>query len=235
MGGSSDQGAEEERLVVRRARAEDRGAVIAFCATIWDGEDYVPYVWDDWLRDERGALLVAVAGDRPVGLVHVRMMSDDEAWLEGIRVDPAERRQGIGRALTSRALVEAREHGAAVARLMTSADNTASQGLVARFGFVRVAEVMRYEATKATDSGVHGSERSAMRLGSNDFERVWDWLEQSNLRPFSGGLEMDYWAARALTEPTLRVYLAGGAVWALEEWGTLQALAIATPQPGVDD
>jgi ribosomal protein S18 acetylase RimI-like enzyme len=229
--GAAGSGTEEGQLVVRPARAEDREAILAFCVGIWDGGDYIPYVWDAWLADARGALLVAAADGRPVGLIHVRMVSDEEAWLEGIRVDPAARRQGVGGAMTSRALVVARDRGASVARLMTSAGNVASQALVARFGFTRVAEVVRYEAPAA---GV-GDAPTIARLGPDDFERVWDWLVQSNLRPFSGGLEIEYWAARALAEPALRAYLAAGNVWALEDWGTLQALAVAVAQDAEGD
>jgi hypothetical protein len=30
--------------------------VIEFCKGIWDGEDYVPSVWEDWLQDPNGLL-----------------------------------------------------------------------------------------------------------------------------------------------------------------------------------
>lgn len=133
-------------LEVRPARPEDRNPVFAFCARTWPDGDYIPYVWDEWLADTDGALLVAIADEQPVGLVHLRMMSAEEGWIEGIRVEPAARRQGIGRVLVSRALVAARERGAAVARLFTDHDNLPAQGLFTHFGFTRVAEVVRYRA-----------------------------------------------------------------------------------------
>jgi hypothetical protein len=71
--------------------------------------------------------------------------------------------------------------------------------------------------------------------GVTAFERVWAWLEQSTLSPFNGGLEFLGWAARGLTEPALREYLAAGNVWLLEEWDTIQALAVAvTGEPRHD-
>ncbi len=148
---------EVESLTVRPARAADRAAVMAFCARTWgDDGDYIPAVWDEWLmamQVGQGALLVAAAvvtgqsaalgtaepAGRPVGLLHVRMVADDEAWIEGVRVDPTERRQGIGRSLVARGLVAAREQGAAVARFFTGAENVASQQLFGGFGFTRVA------------------------------------------------------------------------------------------------
>lgn len=232
-----------DEVVVRPTRPEDRAAVLAFCARIWEGDDYIPYVWDTWLADERGALLVAVAGERPVGLTHVTLPSDEDAWLQGVRVDPDERRQGIGRLLVSRALVAARERGATVVRLMTSPANAPAHGLFARFGFVRVAEVAHYTASAllpedddpgGTPAAVELVPETGGRLATpseDDFERLWDWLVQSTLTPFNGGLAIVDWHARALSEPLLREALVAGAVWTLEERGTLQALAVAYPRP----
>ena len=211
--------------MVRPARPEDRDAVLAFCAHTWDDGDYIEYVWDDWLDDARGVLLVGLLDGTPVGINHLRMVSDDEAWLEGMRVDPAYRRAGFGGILTSRAMVAGRERGAAVARLFTSSDNIASQGMIARFGFVRVAEMVRYRGpTLPPDDTAQLAPLT--RPGPDDFERIWGWLVQSNLAPLTGGLEYVDWQARALTEPLLRGYLAAGQVRLIEEWDAIQALAI---------
>jgi ribosomal protein S18 acetylase RimI-like enzyme len=239
--GASTRGSEgrhdgDSELIIRAARADDRDGVLAFCADIWEGHDYIPYVWDDWLHDVDGTFLVAEAGGRPVGIVHVLLVTEREAWLEGIRVDPTERRQGIARTLVSQALVAARQRGAEVARLMTSAANTASQQLIARFGFTRVAELVRYEAPADADGagGELPGKRHLTTPGDGAFDRIWEWLMQSNLRPFTGGLEILDWTARALSEPALHQYLSAGVVWTLQEWDTLQALAIAMP-PSADD
>lgn len=229
----------EREPIVRRTRPEDREAVLAFCAHTWAEGDYIESVWDEWMADQTGAFLVAELDGRPVAITHMRMISDDEAWMEGMRVDPAVRRQGVGGVLTSQALVAARDAGATVARLFTSASNVASQRLVTRFGMARVAEVVYYQATiqpEATERGgaVVPPNARISHPGVAAFERIWEWLVQSNLSPFNGGLEFLGWAARGLSEPHLREYLAAGQVWLLEEWDTIQALAIAVESGGRD-
>ena len=210
--------------------------MLAFCVHTWDDGDYIEYVWDDWLDDDRGVLLVGLLNGIPVGISHLRMVSADEAWLEGMRVDPAYRRAGFGGVLTSRAMVAGRERGAAVARLFTSSDNLASQGMIARFGFVRIAEMVRYRGPALPlDNTVDTAQLATLtRPGPDDFERIWAWLVQSNLAPLTGGLEYDGWQAGALTEPLLRGYLAAGQVRLIEEWGTIQALAIAMARSSGD-
>jgi ribosomal protein S18 acetylase RimI-like enzyme len=227
--------AADETIEARPAREDDREAVLAFCARTWDDGDYVQYVWEDWLHDTSGALLVATLGGRPVGLAHLRMMAADEAWIEGVRVDPEARRQGVARVLISQTLVTARERGATVARYFTSSDNVASQQLFDRFGFTRVAEVLHFTADALGANEREGEEIALARAAEEDAERIWEWLERSNLAPLNGGLEIHEWAAQALTESRLREHLVAGRVWTLDELGALAALAVVERVEGEPD
>ena len=182
---TTSDAAADETIEARPARDDDREAVLAFCARTWDDGDYVQYVWEDWLRDASGALLVATLAGRPVGLAHLRMMSPEEAWIEGVRVDPGARRRGVARVLISRTLVTAHERGATVARYFTSSDNVASQQLFKRFGFVRVAEVLHFTADALGDDEREGEEIALTRAAEEDAERLWEWLERSNLAPLN--------------------------------------------------
>jgi len=247
-------------LEVRDARAEDRDTVLAFCDRAWGNEgDYIADVWDAWLAGADGALLVGVVDGQPVALSHVRLTAPDEAWIEGVRVAPEAQRQGVGRVIVSRSLVRARELGASVARMFTHSTNLASQRLFEGFGFSKVAELAYYVADALSpdpeEAARQRSPRSAAELDPTiaetsvdsardalppdarlttpspaDFARLWAWLEQSNLTPFNGGLEIHYWVARGVSEPALREHLAAGEVITLDEWGATQALAIVTDE-----
>lgn len=245
-------------LEVRDARDEDRDAVLAFCArTFGDEGDYIGDMWDEWLADSRGALLVGEVDGQPIALSHVRMTAPDEAWIEGVRVASEARRQGVARVMISRSLVRSREFGASVARMFTGATNVASQRLFEGFGFRKVAELAYYvgaalspdpeeaarqrpprsaaeldptiaETTYDTTEGALPPDARLTTPGPEAFARLWAWLEQSNLTPFNGGLEIHHWTGRGLSEPALREYLAAGAVITLDEWGAAQALAVVS-------
>jgi ribosomal protein S18 acetylase RimI-like enzyme len=228
-----DSNRQSATLEVRPARPEDRDAVLAFCAHTWDDGDYIEYAWDDWLKDQqdqKSVLLVGLLDGTPVAINHVVMVSEDEAWAEGMRVDPAYRRRGFGAVMTSRGLVAARERGAHVTRLITAEDNHASQEMIARFGFARIAEMVRYRGPALLPDEDMEDVAKPTHPGPDDLERIWAWLEQSNLAPLTGGLEYFDWQARALTEPLLRDYLAAGRVRLIEEWSAIQALAILAPR-----
>src|SRR5512133_3688147 len=71
-----------ERLFVtcRTARASDTDDVMELTSTIWDGGDYVPQVWAEWLLDQHGRLVVAEYEGKVVGLGKLTRLSDQDWW-----------------------------------------------------------------------------------------------------------------------------------------------------------
>lgn len=241
-------------IEVRPAVAADREAVLAFGGEGREAGVVTAKRWDAWLADERGALLVAVLDGRPVGVIDVRVMSADTGWLEGLRVDPTSRGRGVGRTLLSRALAAADARGVAIVRQFVAPDDAICLKLLRRFGFAHIAEVERYEAPalvedetglgieveaeqddQADELEDQANEPGGRRLtlaGEEDLGRIQEWLEHSNLAPFNDGFEFLSDGARKLVEPALRKYLRAGQVWLLEEWETIQALAVALEGEG---
>jgi GNAT superfamily N-acetyltransferase len=130
-------------LHIRPTQPADRDAVFAFCAHIWGGHDYVPGVWDEWLDDAHGLFLTALLDNVPVAVARAYFPAPDEAWLEGMRVDPAHRGAGIALEVTA-ALVEAcRARGARAVRLMTVEDNTPIHHICARLGLDLIMRLRR--------------------------------------------------------------------------------------------
>jgi GNAT superfamily N-acetyltransferase len=157
-------------IAVRRARNDDRGAVLAFASETFGGEDYIAEVWDDWLEADDGVCLVAVAqatadgpepidsdgrpieADRPIAFSRVALLSSSEAWLEGIRVDPAVRGRSVATALQVAELTWAGAQGASLVRYVTGDDNEASHRLGARHGFHRLADRRTWGGARRRDA-----------------------------------------------------------------------------------
>lgn len=137
---------ERGTLIVRRARAEDKPAVVEFCSRIWEGWDYLPRVYDRWLEDPRGAFLVAELAGRPVGTDKITVLSPGEIWLEGLRVDPDTRGRGVARAINCRAMEVIAGLNPRTVRFGTVADNWASRHMGEKDGFRLLFECRRMVA-----------------------------------------------------------------------------------------
>lgn len=80
------------RVRIRAARPSDQADVAAICAAIWqEADDYVPQTWDDWLADRHGELVAAEWEGRVVGLAKLTHLTEEQWWLEGLRVTPEHR------------------------------------------------------------------------------------------------------------------------------------------------
>jgi len=125
---------------VRDAVPGDINDVAEFATETWDGWDYIPDVWEDWLEEDGSVTLVAESKNGVVGVVH-GTGRDEEAWLEGMRVAEEHRREGVGSTLTEAALERLADEGVSIARCMAFEGNDAAVELLDALGFERVATV----------------------------------------------------------------------------------------------
>jgi len=102
---------------------------------IWDGEDYVPELLDDWFADREGELVVATLDDQVIAFAHRTWLCPGIAWFEGIRTDPASQGCGAGKAITEYLIRAARDAGATHIELSTYIDNEASIHIIESYGF----------------------------------------------------------------------------------------------------
>ena len=143
----------------RPAQQSDTPAVLELCAHIWDGHDYVPEVWQEWLADSAGRLYVAEYQGRVVGLAKLSRLSEQDWWLQGLRVHPEFEGRGVASQLHE-ALMRAWEQiGNGTARLATASYRYPVQHLAERLGFCKVGEFTAFAAPailqeSPVDSGV---------------------------------------------------------------------------------
>jgi GNAT superfamily N-acetyltransferase len=214
-------------IIIRSARAEDREAVLAFCAHTWEWGDYIEHVWESWLSDPSGLLLVAVYDGRPVGIVHTRMVSETDAWQEGMRVDPAYRQQGIARRLSLEAGAEAMRRGATSVRLMTEATNTASIYMVEQAQFRRVGAFAVHTAGPLTSIPPHNAGLDEPVLATPvDLGEIITYLDASNIFPLVGGLYYEDFVGYRISDTLLAEKIQAGQVYLLRRWDRLDGLAI---------
>lgn len=218
-------------LEIRPARPDDRDAVLSFCARIWEGHDYLPQVWDEWLNDAQGLLLVALREGVPIAVARADLSLPHEAWLEGMRVDPAHHQEGVATALFEAQLEEVARRGVRVARLMTVGTNWPVHRMCTRLGFQRVARVRQRHrdlqrgtppaAARPLEPG-EWSVAQALLLGPAR-RGTLSFLQATGGLYSRGGIWTEW------NETRLHEHLARGEVWVWEEKGRPAALAVISP------
>jgi GNAT superfamily N-acetyltransferase len=220
-GGTPGRAHDSLPIGVRRARPTDREAVLGFASTTWDGWDYIPDAWPQWIEADDGVLLVAVPGgdglrtrdgeplpaDVPIAVTRVALLAPREAWLEGIRVDPRVRGRSVATTLQVAELRWAAAQGATVIRYVTGERNEGSLRLGARHGFIALAD-----------------RRSLGPLADHDPEPEPPAWEALRARLDERGLllapeEADTWWPRIADDPT---FAAGDRLYEHRAWTLLE-------------
>jgi ribosomal protein S18 acetylase RimI-like enzyme len=124
--------AEPLRELRLRALREDPGA---FAETLEEARDRPLEDWASWAADASRVIVVAIDGERWVGMAACRRLERRSSWLTALWVEPAVRGAGLGGRLIEAAADWAREQGAATVELSVTTNNDAAATLYSRAGF----------------------------------------------------------------------------------------------------
>jgi GNAT superfamily N-acetyltransferase len=150
-------------VVCRPALGRDHADVTEFCKDIWDGDDYVPEVWDDWLNDPNGLLAVAESNGHAIGCSKITLISQGQWWLEGFRVDPKHQGLKVGSRIHNYVTDWWLEHGDGTLRLMTDAGSFAVHHVCIKTGYIKTHEVCAYKAIPVPEPTENFSPVTGMR------------------------------------------------------------------------
>lgn len=195
---------------LREATHDDYDAVAAFTSSTWGGDDYIPDVYHDWIEGEHSHTLVADpegSNKELAGIAQAVMLSEREAWTQGMRVNPTYRGAGIGTTLTHALFDWARDRDAVVARNMVYSWNRAGLGLSRAAGFGPATEFRWLHVEPASDASGGGSVgETGDSTATADPAAAWTYWRESEARRRLGGLALapeESWALRELTRESL--------------------------------
>lgn len=152
------------------------------------------------------------------------LLSDWEAWAQGMRVNPDCRGRGVSLELTLAVFRWARREGAAVCRNMVFSWNTAGLGQSRTVGFDPCTQfrfaLPEPDATARPELAVSGDLDVAR--GAADPDDAWAFWTGCDTRDHLRGLAMDPtepWAVSALTRDRLRAAAADGRLLTVHDDG----------------
>src|SRR4030066_518928 len=170
-------------VVCRPALQKDTEDVMELCSHIWDGGDYIPQVWAEWMAAPDGLLGVAEMGGRVVGTFKLTKFHDHEWYMEGLRVHPDFQGRGIAAHIHNYVVETWRRMGSGVIRLTTGGYNVKVHQMCERTGFNRIAEFVPYRAPCLSEET-----SDFTLLGLEDAQRALEFVLNNPTHALSWGL-----------------------------------------------
>lgn len=237
MGEDPGPAPEDPEFTVRQARLADHESVAAFTETTWEGGDYVPDVFPQWVEGDgqtQRTFVVDVAGrdgpDAIAGVVSIVLVSETEAWGQGLRVNPTYRGQGISTTVSHAGFDWAAERGATVIRNMVFSWNAAGLGQSRHVGY-RPATEFRYVHPEP------GAEIPARSLTDTDLgvahdpDLAWRYWADAPARDHLRGLGLttrESWALAEVTRADLHRIADAATVFAVTSPDGVRGMAYRT-------
>jgi len=132
--------------MIRRITPSDKPRVLEICSQIWEGSDYIPQVFDEWVRDE-GLFAGLWENDVLVGLGKLAFITPKEVWLEGLRKDEKSGASGVGAKISKFYFDFLKGKNIEMIRFATYFSNIASIRLNEKLGFKKILE-LSYKSKK---------------------------------------------------------------------------------------
>lgn len=174
---------ETSQLTVRPMRPADYERVVEITRDVWDGHDYLPRVFDDWVSDAGSSFQAAELEGVVVGLQRLRPYAPGLIWYEGLRVAATHRRQGIARAMLTSAIEEAKEQRFREMRLATREESAIA--LFESLGFRRLV-ALRWWRGKRVEGG-----DPARIPDAGQAKKLWPFVAGSPGIELYGGISPD--------------------------------------------
>jgi len=198
------------KIEVREAVQSDKEPLMQFIKDIWGGHDYLPFVWDDWLKERGSKMFVVLADGKQVGMNHVRFLEDGSAWFEGARVHPEFRGRGLATELAERSMSLAARRGAKIFRLTSGSWNRQAHRQIARIGFEEASRISVYKPSKGMK---FGGASAVKRAGAGSLDRVTSAIRGSREFRIGSGVMWDTFAARGLSPKVIEENLRAGHIF----------------------
>lgn len=120
----------------RDLQLSDETSVRELCKDIWEGNDYVPDRFSNWIKEDNSNPIGLFADGKLVALGNLEAAPDSPfAWIKGLRVNTSRQHEGHGTKLVEHMIDLARKRGIKKLRYATSSRNEHSVHLAKKLGF----------------------------------------------------------------------------------------------------
>ncbi|HPL54111.1 MAG TPA: GNAT family N-acetyltransferase [Bacillota bacterium] len=210
----------------RRVTQHDKERVLEISSKIWEGHDFIQYIFDDWVEDTEGEFTLGEKGGAVIGFAKYTKHSDERAWLEGIRTDENFGNQGFGKAITQYHISRAKAEGAETVGLSIFEDCKESMKIAESLGFKKDGYfTFGYKDIDETAKQLSES-RTVINIMST--ATAWDIITRGNTYYMSNGYISYGWTFRKASYELIERLVKDKCVFGVLRDGKISSVMILT-------
>ncbi len=212
--------------MIRKIKPEDKQRVLEIASKIWEGDDYLPQVFDEWVQDPNGVFAGLWENEILIGFGHLKYLTPTNIWLEGLRKDPDLNVKGVGEKLSHYYLKILKQNpNITSVRFSTYFDNIASIRLNEKFGFKKILYLSHkeLELKKVEKFQVHSNLTKA-----RDFNKILKYIENSLFLKLSKNFICKSWTVYPYSRELLKQFYDDEQILSFQENDVIKGVAICS-------
>ncbi|HYF83521.1 MAG TPA: GNAT family N-acetyltransferase [Clostridia bacterium] len=216
----------------RKVTQSDKERVLEISSKIWEGNDFIKYVFDDWVKETEGEFTLGEKDGVVVGFAKYTKHNDTEAWLEGIRVDEKYAHQGFGKAVTQYYLSRAKAEGVEIVRLSAYIGSKESINIVEGLGFKKDGYFTTGYKQLSKEALKSSGAKTVINVMST--ATAWDLITRGNAYYMANGYVSFGWTFKKLTYELVERLVKDKCVYGVLRDGKVSSVMILTEDSHMD-
>ena len=217
-------------MKIRKVTMADKAGVMYIVKDIWEGNDYIPLVFEEWVRDRDGVFVCAVDDKGSlIGFEKLTMLTPHDAWIEGLRKDMSLKVKGVGRFLTEHLLqLISNKKKIRTVRFATYFKNIESISLFGKLGF-SVLEKRNHLSLRIPNLKQMPLYKRNKAVRGGDPDQIIDFVIKSEwLKKNKNGICFS-WVVKPFSKKMIMAdFINKGDVLSISEDGRIKALCLFT-------
>ncbi len=129
------------KYAIKKISPLDKERVIEISSKIWKGEDYIPLVFDDWVKQQKSNFVGLWIDGILIAFNRLVYLTPNDVWLEGLRKDLESEHKGVTALLFDYHLKRIKKlRNISSVRFSTYFNNKASVHFHEKVGFVKIKD-----------------------------------------------------------------------------------------------
>jgi len=161
----------------REINFSDKKDVLRISSQIWEGDDYIAGVFDEWVKADDGLFTGYWVDNTLIGFGRMRFLTQSDIWLEALRKDPQTKINGVGNKIAQYCINQLMGKKIKSIRFATYFGNIPSIKLNEKLGFTKVLTLSLKELD-ISDYHINTVENNIMH--NVEFESLHQYVIDSN-------------------------------------------------------
>lgn len=199
---------------VRPLDKDDFEDVLDISKSIWNGHDYLPKVFEEWIEDPDSHVFGIVINDKVVSIANLRVIDQGTTgWMEGLRVHVDYRGQGLANKITDHLVQEAKKLKLQRLRYTTAASNVESLAIAYRVGMKELFRMGIFWDDVYVSFGLEGNHEGIEKIRPDNLFSIVDRI------PIMDNIIIQDWKAIEVTKEGIDTLGEKNEFWISEKSG----------------